>query len=88
MAMIDQFSQEIGTVGDLLLGIQKSLYAQGEGTLAEMAQGNPHAEQLAKAVPQREQDGLFISGKLRREALMYNLLGDPACEMKLHQARQ
>ena len=88
MAMIDQFDQGVDTIGDLMLGIQKKLYAQGERTLAEIAQGNPHAIQLMNAVPGREQNELFVSGKLRREALMYNLLGDPACEMKLNQSRQ
>ena len=83
MAMIDQLDQGVDTIGDFVLGIQKKLYAQGERTLAEIAQGNSHAALLMKAVPGEEQNELFVSGILRREALMYNLLGDPACEMKL-----
>jgi len=85
MAMIEQFDQRSRTIGDLMLGIQRKLYIQGKRTLAEIAQDDRFARQLMKAVPDREQQDLFVSEKLRREALMYNLLGDPACEMKLPQ---
>jgi phosphatidylglycerol:prolipoprotein diacylglycerol transferase len=83
IAMIEQFDQQNLTIGDLMFGIQQKLYMQGKTTLAEIAQGDRFATKLMKAVPDREQQYLFVSEKLRREALMYNLLGDPACEMKL-----
>jgi len=85
LAMIDQIDQRSRTIGDLMLGIQQKLYMQGDQTLAEIAQDDRFATQLMKAVPERERQDLFVSEKLRREALMYNLLGDPACELKLPQ---
>jgi hypothetical protein len=84
-AMINQIDRRNRTIGEFILGIQRMLYQKGKEPLAAMAQGDPFAKQLMAAVPDNERKLLFAPEHLRHEFLMYNLLGDPACELKLPQ---
>jgi hypothetical protein len=83
--MINQIDRRNRTIGEFILGIQRMLYQKGKEPLAAMAQGDPFAKQLMAAVPDNERKLLFAPEHLRHEFLMYNLLGDPACELKLPQ---
>jgi len=84
-AMIDQLDHRNGTIGDFMLGVQRRLYHEGKRSLAEMAQDDRFAKQLMKAVPDKERKVLLAPERLRHAILMYNLLGDPASELKLPQ---
>jgi phosphatidylglycerol:prolipoprotein diacylglycerol transferase len=83
--MIDQLGNRNRTIGAFILRVQRMLYQKGKRSLAEMAQDDRFAKQLMKAVPDDERKVLFTPGHLRQEVLMYNLLGDPACKLKLPQ---
>ncbi|MBW1836919.1 MAG: prolipoprotein diacylglyceryl transferase [Deltaproteobacteria bacterium] len=84
-AMIDQLGHRNGTIGAFMLRVQRMLYQKGKRSLAEMAQDDRFAKQLIKAVPDNERKVLLTPEHLRQEVLMYNLLGDPACKLKLPQ---
>jgi hypothetical protein len=84
-AMIDQLDSPKRTIGDFMIGVQRTLYRKGKRSLAENAQGDQLAKRLMASVPDNERKVLFAPEHLRHEVLMYNLLGDPACELKLPQ---
>ncbi len=82
MAMIDQITMRHRTIGDFVLGVQRRLYRQGERSMADISLSDRFARKLMGAVPDDERHLLFTPGLLRYEVLTYNLLGDPACELK------
>ncbi len=82
-AMIDQINSRPETIGDFILGIQRRIYREGKPPFSELAQRDPHVRSLMTAVPDKEKYTLTIPGLLRHEVLMYNLIGDPSCKLKL-----
>jgi len=82
-SMIDQIDRGPETIGDFMLGIQRKIYREGSPSFSELAQRDPHIKSLMQAVPDREKYTLTIPGLLRHEVLMYNLIGDPSCKLKL-----
>lgn len=85
-AMIQNLTDGMATqsIGDFLLGVQRRLVRTGEPSLAQLAKQDGLAEPLLQSVPDQER-GLLRSASdlVRYEALAYNLLGDPACSMRL-----
>ena len=71
--------------GDYLLGIQREICRRGKDTIAEISQGDLRASMLFRAVPEREKDYLYTPGAMKHEVLRYNLLGDPAINMRIPQ---
>ncbi len=71
------------TIGDSLLTIQRRLFQKGGPSLKELADRDILAKYLVQAVPEREQHILSIPNFLQQEVLMYNLIGDPSCKIKL-----
>lgn len=81
--MIRQLTYSPDTIGDFLLGIQRRLYQQGKQSFSQLAQNDELAMRLLQAVPNNERYKLVIPELARYEVLMYNLLGDPCCKLKL-----
>lgn len=83
MEMMGQLDYGPDTIGDFLLGIQRSLYKQGKRSFSQSAQDDELAMRLLQVVPNNERYKLVIPELARYEALSYNLLGDPCCKLRL-----
>jgi phosphatidylglycerol:prolipoprotein diacylglycerol transferase len=81
-AMIERISEKPEAIGNFVLEIQRRLSRQGGQTLLQLAQEDGLARQFLQAVPDNERASLEVPELLRREVLMYNLIGDPACRLK------
>jgi hypothetical protein len=81
-AMIHHIGRLPERVGDLVLGIQRLFYLEGQKSLMQLAEGDEQAQVLLDAIPANKRYSL-LPGLVRYEMLMYNLIGDPSCKFKL-----
>ncbi len=75
------FEQKPETIGNLLLKIQQNLFKNGENSFKRLILSNNSAESLALGLPKRDRPSLFVPGMLRKNILLYNLMGDPAVKL-------
>ncbi len=82
-AMMNQLSLKPATVGDFFVGVQRELYRQGKRSLVELAKDDELAKKLMQALPENLRGEIVLPKFVRSEIMMYNLLGDPGCPLKL-----
>jgi len=82
-AMMHQIEARSERIGDFVLGTVRELYRRGGRSLVELAQDDKLARSLLGALSGGQQESLLRSDFARNEVLMFNLIGDPACRMKL-----
>ena len=71
------------TVGELLLSIQKQLTELGTDSFNRLMQSDESARKLASAIPERDRHTLYLPGLLKKNVLLYNLIGDPSIPLYL-----
>jgi len=82
-AMIHHIGRLPERVGDLVLGLQRLFFSEGQKSLSKLSEGDEPAQLLIGAMPANKRSSLFMRALARYEMLMYNLIGDPSCKLKL-----